>query len=54
MQNQIPISEAGERILSAVKDELFPLTEKLKKILIQVQQHRITFLETNSRKLYEL
>jgi hypothetical protein len=54
MTDQIHISEGGKRILNTVKDELFPLTEKLKDLLIRAQRIRSTFFETNSRKLFEL
>ena len=40
---QIPISDAGRVILNTVKDELFPLTNELKDILVQTQQVRISY-----------
>jgi hypothetical protein len=54
MHEKLNISEGGRIILNTVKDELFPLTEKLKNILVRVHSYRSTLLETNSKQLYEI
>ncbi len=41
--NQIPISIGGKKILNTVKDELFPIINDLKSILISVQRIRISY-----------
>lgn len=48
-----PISEGGKRILNSVKDELFPLLEKTKDVMVRIQKIRISH-QLNSPRLNEL
>jgi len=41
--NQIPISEGGKRVLTTIKDELFPCINKLKDVLVRTQKVRISY-----------
>jgi len=41
--NQIPVSTGGRRILNTVKEELFPVIDRLKDILVHVQKVRISY-----------
>ena len=41
--NQIHISEGGKRVLTTVKDELFPCINKLKDVLVSTQKIRISY-----------
>jgi hypothetical protein len=43
MPKEIPITESGKRILDTVKDELFPLLEDMKNILVDVHACRISY-----------
>src|SRR3970040_1750600 len=52
-QNQISISEGGKRILNTVQDELFPVLNRLKELLLSVQKCR-TMIPIYSPKLNRL
>ncbi len=56
MQNNgktIPITISEQRVLTVVKDELFPQIEKIKKIMVDIQTYRITY-QLHSKQLNEL
>ncbi len=41
--DQLPIRPGGKRILDTVKDRLFPITNRLKDILVRVQKIRVSY-----------
>lgn len=43
MITEIPVNEGAKRILNTLKDELFPLSNQLKELLLKIQRLRIKF-----------
>jgi hypothetical protein len=41
--NEIPISDGGKRILNTMKDEMFPIQNKLKELLVRIHKSRVNF-----------